>query len=421
MKQLEQIEVAIQTGDMDALKKHVKKLASSTDLEMLYDTADRLVSYGFLRKADELYLTLLEYLPNENQLKIDRANVLLEIGEEDDALLLLSEIGKSDDEYVQSLLVLADYYQMIGLAETALNKIKEAYGLVPNEPIIRFAYAELLLDAGKFAEAARMYEQLDQQVKKVGDVQIKERLAETYSAGAAYEKALPYYKELLEEKRTPNALFGTAFALYQMSEAQRAIPLLVELTEIDPDYYSAYMLLGQCYIQLQDEKKAYEIFIEGITRDEFDKELQLSAGKCALKRGQPDVAEKHLKEALALDPDYVDAAITLASLYNSQEENEKLVDLVEHMHKDIQDIPMLQAFLAYTYERTERYKEAYDLFKEVYEQLEDNEEFLAHYANFLVEEGLRGEAIMVARKIVELNPSNEEWKGFLEVEFDEEV
>ena len=53
------------------------------------------------------------------------------------------------------------------------------------------------------------------------------------------------------------------------------------------------------------------MFQKGIRRDEFDKELQLSAGKCALKLGLLDDAEDHLKEALALDPEYIDALITL--------------------------------------------------------------------------------------------------------------
>ena len=34
---------------------------------------------------------------------------------------------------------------MTGLAETALSKVKEAYKLLPDEPVIRFAYAELFL------------------------------------------------------------------------------------------------------------------------------------------------------------------------------------------------------------------------------------------------------------------------------------
>ena len=44
--------------------------------------------------------------------------------------------------------------------------------------------------------------------------------------------------------------------------------------------------------------------------------FRLAAGKSALKIGLPEEAEKHLKEALALDPEYVDALITLSSLYN---------------------------------------------------------------------------------------------------------
>ena len=71
------------------------------------------------------------------------------------------------------------------------------------------------------------------------------RLAETYSAGAAYEEAIPYYEEMLQEKTLPDTLFGAAFAYFQIGNAERAVTLLDELIEMDPDYFSAYMLLGQ--------------------------------------------------------------------------------------------------------------------------------------------------------------------------------
>ncbi len=87
--------------------------------------------------------------------------------------------------------------------------------------IIRFAYAELLLDSGKFGEAARLYSELKEEVQNIGDVSISSRLAETYSAGAAYEKSIPYYEELLEEKRLPDTLFGAAFAYYQIGKLQK--------------------------------------------------------------------------------------------------------------------------------------------------------------------------------------------------------
>ena len=80
------------------------------------------LAYGFMGEADRLYETLRLHLPDEAQLKIDRAGTLLELGEEDEALLLLTEVGPEDEEYVQALLALADYYQMSGMAEAALVK-----------------------------------------------------------------------------------------------------------------------------------------------------------------------------------------------------------------------------------------------------------------------------------------------------------
>ena len=356
MEQLQIIERLIQEGDVEGLGNLIDHFEKSIDFEMLYEAANLLASYGFMAEADRLYDTLLNHLPDEAQLKIDRASILIELDQEDEALLLLSEVKPTDDEYVQALLALADYYQMTGLAETALSKIKEAYTLLPNEPIVRFAYAELLLDAGKFGEAARIYSELKEEVEKIGDVTIASRLAESYSAGAAYEQSIPYYEELLADKRLPDTLFGAGFAYFQIGDAQKATLLLNELIEIDPDYYSAYMLAGQALLLAGEDDNAYQKFQEGIKRDEFDKELQLSAGKCALKLGMINEAEQHLKDALALDPEYVEALITLASLYNEREQDDELFELLTFAKEENMDIPILHAFLAYAFERTEQYK-----------------------------------------------------------------
>ena len=422
MEQLQQIEAYMHNGDVEALAQTLNRLSKSTDFDMLYETASLLVAYGFMEEANRIYRLLLEHLPDEAQLKIDRASTLMELGEEDEALLLLSDVKKSDDEYVQALLLLADYYQMTGLAEAALGKIQEAYALVPNEPVIRFAYAELLLDAGKFAEAARLYVDLKAEVAVIGDVQIISRLAETYSAGAAYEDAIPYYEEMLQEKAMPDILFGAAFAYYQTANTDRAITLLNQLIEADPDYFSAYMLLGQALLLAGSDKEAYDAFLDGIKRDEFDKELQLSAGKCALKIGHPEQAEAHLKEALALDPEYIEAMITLASLYNETEADEKIIDLLLNKEESLkEDTPLLKAFLAYAYERSEQFGEAYALFQEAYDGMNDNYEFLTKYANFLIEEGKQSRAIEVVNQLVEVYPEEEDWRVFLEAQNDEGV
>ena len=105
------------------------------------------------------------------------------------------------------------------------------------------------------------------------------------------KKRFRYYEEMLQENASPDTLFGAAFAYYQSGKAERAVRLLDQLIEIDPDYFSAYMLAGQALSLMGDDRKAYEKFMDGIRRDEFDKELQLAAGKSALKLGLPEEAE----------------------------------------------------------------------------------------------------------------------------------
>ena len=53
---------------------------------------------------------------------------------------------------------------------------------------------------------------------------------------------------------------------------------------------------------IEDNKKALEIIKEGLTRDEYEKEFYLFAGKMALKNSLPDEAEQYLRQAIALDP-----------------------------------------------------------------------------------------------------------------------
>lgn len=421
MKQLHDFEKAVHDGDIGQVNDLIDRVEKSGDFDLLYEAAGLLVDYGYVGQADHIYETLISYMPDEPQLKIDRANTLMELGDEDEALLLLSEVTPDQEEYVQALLALADYYQMIGMAEAALGKVKEALSRSPHVPVIRFAYAELLLDSGRYLEAAKLYSELyDEGHNEIAGMSIPLRLAETYSAGAAYEEALPYYEKILADAQLPDTLFGAAYAYYQSSQPDRSINLLEDLIVMDPDYFSAYMLAGQAYSQLGDDEKAFELFKQGIKRDEFDKELRLSAGKSALKLGLPLEAEEHLQHAIALDPEYIDAIVTLASLYNEREEHGELLKLLTEMNEEQMDIPLLSAFKAYALEREEQYAHAYVSYSKAYAGMKDDPSFLDRYARFLLDEGKRDEAIEVVKTLASFT-QHEEWTAFLETLNDEEV
>ena len=288
------------------------------DPDEQYELADLLTQYGFLQEAIKVLEHLQFLFPEENQLKIDQAQLYLEMDKEDEALELLTTVEKSSDAYPQALLTLADYYQMIGLYEVAEQKINEAITIIPKEPLLLYAKGELIIRNGRYLEAARIMEDLLPHQDAIPAVDLSLKLAEIYSAGAAYEEAIPYYAEALQKEVAPDVLFHAAYASFQVQHYETAVKHLENLLEIDPDYFSGYMLLAETYAMLEKNEEALKAIKDGIARDEFEKEYYLFAGKISLKLGRVKEAESFLREAIALDPEYMDAIFILSSLYSNK-------------------------------------------------------------------------------------------------------
>ena len=404
---------AIQNGDLKQINNLLERFLINEEPEIQYEIADLLLQYGFLHEANRVYEHLQFIFPDEVQLSIDRASVLMEIGEEDQALQLLMNIDSEAPEYPQSLLLLADYYQMQGLYEVAEQRINEALKLLPNEALLQFAKAELLFETGRFTEAARIYEELHEKDKNIAGVLLAERLAEVYRSGGGYETALDYYMEALEESVTPDLLFGSAYAAFQSEKYELAIKQLEDLKELDPDYFSAYLLLAESYAMIEDNKMALRSIEEGLKRDEYDKSLFLFAGKMALKNSMPEKAENYLQQSIALDPEYMEAILVLMSIYANQERSEDVLDLYENLKNDDFDWSALYPFVADAYTKEEQYERAYEIYQVAYNDFKDEPSFLEKYCYFLLEEGKRSEAQIVVKRLIELDPTDQQWLDLL--------
>ncbi|WP_084245524.1 tetratricopeptide repeat protein [Planomicrobium okeanokoites] len=409
MATVEEIQKAVETGDMGKLNALLDSYLLEGDPDEQYGLSEWLGEIGFVEEAVKV-LEHLEYLfPEESQLKIDRANLLIEADREDEALNLLMEIPKEDEYYAQALVTLADLFQLQGLMEAAENRLNEAIALLPAEPLLMQAKAELLLDSGRYLESAKIYQDLKSDVVEIDGVNFSERLAEVYSAGAAYEEALPFYEEALEDQVQPDVLFGAAVAAFQTQQYERAVQRLDELIVLDPDYFSAHLLKAQSLNMAEDYKAAYEAIKEGLKRDEFDKELYLFAGKLALKLGNTEDGVENLRQAVALDPEYMEAIFALVSYFHSKEMDEEVLELVEAAIESGDDWAGLYPMVAEAYERTEQFEQAATYFDLSYPAFREDSEFLGKYVRFLIEEGKRERALEILKELQVLEPDNQEW------------
>ncbi|QFG01141.1 hypothetical protein PB01_07640 [Psychrobacillus glaciei] len=394
---------------MEKLNDMIDSFLIEPDAETQYELADVLTQYGYTEEAIKVLAHLQFLFPDESQLKIDQAQLFLEMDKEDEALNLLTSVEKSSEVYPQALLTLADYYQMIGLYEVAEQKIDEAIAIMPKESLLLYAKGEILFETGRYLEAARVLENLLPLQDSIQGVDLPLKLAEIYSAGAAYEEAIPYYAEALKKEVSPDVLFHAAYASFQVQHYDTAVNQLENLLEIDPDYFSGYMLLAETYAMLEKNAEAFKAITNGIARDEFEKEYYLFAGKISLKMGKVKEAESFLQEAIALDPEYMDAIFILSSLFSKEEKDEELIELYETLKNEHFEWSSMYPFLADAFNRLEIYEKAYEFYKLAYTELKDDAQFLGKYVYFLLEEGKREEALEVIGLLQELEPENSTW------------
>jgi tetratricopeptide (TPR) repeat protein len=379
-----------------------------------FELGEGLFQLGFLEEAKTLFEVLLKKFPEEGEILVFLAEINLELDHEEEALKLLERISENDPSFPQSLLLLADLYQMQGLFEVSEQKILKAKQMLPNEKIIDFALGELYAEQGRLSDAIDAYQLVLEEQTEIGGVNLHQRLAEVLSVSGQFEEALPYYDKALQEKLEINTLFGYAFTAYQAGYYRTAIEKFNELKELDREYHALYLYLAKSYEQEGELEESYQAIKSGILQDEFNKDLFFYGGKLALKLGKEEEAEQLFRESLVLDPGFTEAALTLNKLFLQNDRYEDVLDLVQYLETIDEEEPQLLWDAAIALHKTENYLEALNNYKRAYTFFKNNTDFQEDYGYFLMEEGKTKEAAEIFNELLKEDPSNEEYLSVLE-------
>lgn len=412
MDKVNKIITLLENGHHEEALESYQQILLDGSHEERFLLAEELFQYGFLEESKALYERLLEAYPEEGELLVLLAETHIDLGNEEEAILVLEKINEHDPSFPQSLLLLADLYQMDGLFEVSEQKLLKAKEILPDEIIVDFALGELYAEQGRFLEAKRIYENVLRKEEIIAGINVNQRLADILSAGGAFEEALPYYEKALDDKLEINTLFSYAFTALQAGFNRTAIEKLTELKELDPEYHSLYLYLAQAYEREEEAGSGLEAVKEGIKQDEFNKELFFYGGKLALKNGDEKESEDMFRQALALDPEYVQAAILLNKLLLQQERYEDVIEITE-MLNELEE-PQLIWDSAVAFQHIEEYSEALNKYQLAYTFFKQQPDFLSDYGYFLAEEGKREEAAEIFNTLIKLEPGNEEYLDVLQ-------
>ena len=228
------------------------------------------------------------------------------------------------------------------------------------------------------------------------------------------KKHYSYYDKAIDDKLEINTLFGYAFTALQAGYNRTSIERFEELKELDPEYHSLYLHLAKAYEREEELENSLKVIQEGIRQDEFNKDLFFYGGKIAIKLANPELAEQYFREALALDPGFTEAALTINKLFFQQERYEAVIDLISQLDYVEDEEPQLLWDSALAYEKLEEYSYALDKYENAYTFFKNNEAFLNDYGYFLIEEGKTDLAAEIFKQLQKGDPTNGEYADLLD-------
>ncbi|MEN3245897.1 tetratricopeptide repeat protein [Fructilactobacillus sanfranciscensis] len=400
---------ALQNNDLDEYQKNLKNALDQDNDDMLFSLAEELYSLGFSDDALKIYRQLLKKYPDEDEIRTYIADILIAKDDTDGALEVLNEIKPDSSYYINALLVEADLYQTQDLFVVSEHKLIEAEKLAPDEPIVKFAVAELYYSEGKYESAIKLYLNLIKQGQlSISNVNLVERLGVSYAHVGNFENAIGYLEQIKPIDMTPDVLFETGFTYLQLGNYAKSIEIFEMLRDTDNQYASLYIYLGEAFEKDNKPEDALRTYQEGLSVDEYNVILYLKAADIAARLGKMDLTVKYLEKGNQVNPDNMEAVTKLSEIYVKDGQFEKDVDFLSDYLSDNNLVPQLYWDLAISYDHMNKIKQASENYQKAAMNLKDNPDFLKNYIFFLRENGKVNESIEFLKQYVNLVPDDDE-------------
>lgn len=402
----EKMVVSIQNQDLEHANKYFKKALKEDDDEALLELAEYLESIGFLNQAKTIYEKERASFPEVN---INLAQIAAEDGDIEAAFTYLDAISPDSDAYLSALLVMADIYDMEGLADVAREKLLLA-SQISDEPLVTFGLAEIEMELGHFSEAIKKYAKLDNRdVLEMTGISTYQRIGKAYASLGKFEAAVEFLEKAIEIEYDDETVFELATILYDQDEFQKANTYFKQLDTMDPDFQGYEYVYALSLHEENKTEEALRMAQKGISKNAFDARLLLLASQLAYELHDAAQSESYLLSAKEVAEDEEEVLMRLTNLYLEEERYEDVITFA----KEPIDNVLTKWNIAKAYQGLEADKKALALYNDLAADLGENPEFLHDYAYILREFGQKEHAHQVAKHYLTLVPDDVNMVEFL--------
>jgi tetratricopeptide (TPR) repeat protein len=408
----EQLLTAIQKNDFSQNRILLRKALAHDDENTLAKLAASLSDLGLTDLAQEIYRALLKKDPDNGFYKVYLSEILLNDGQDDEALSLLYDVKPEDDAYLASLLASADYYEANGLVETAAAKLDQARKLAPHEPAVIFGQAELAYENGDYQTALPLYRQLAKKRRAVAEVSLNQRLISCLANLGDYEEAAKLLRQDQDSIVSIDDRYQAGVIWLAAGDNKQAIKYFDSVLEQSPDYVSVYPRLAEAYAKEHDQNNALQTALTGLSYDQYNGRLYALAAQVAANLGQEEQAEDLLTKGLKQLPDDNSLRLQLSNLFLHQGRDEDNVDLLAELPDDDKE-PQVYWNLALSQLHLEKLAEAKANFLLAYPAYKDNPDFLKNFIELLQAQGDTQTLKILVQDYLKLVPDDPDMQDLL--------
>lgn len=408
MTNSEKMVASIQAQDLVHAEKYFNRALKEDDQETLLSLGEYLESIGFYPQAKLIYEQLIGDYP---ELALSLAQIAAEDGQIEEAFLYLDTIKEGDEAYLESLLVMADLYQMEGLTDVARDKLLLASEF-SQEPLIYLGLAEMELELGNYQTAISFYASLDNRsILEETGISTYQRIGLAYASLGKFEAAIEFLEKAVEIEYDDQIVYELALILLDQGESQKSEIYFKQLDTINPDfegYELAYAKALHAEHKLQD---ALRVLQQGLAKNSFDNQLLLFASQLSYENHDAKAAEHYLLQAKEIAEDQEEIDLRLSTLYLEREAYEDVIAL----EREGIDQVLTRWNIAKAHQALENEEEAFELYQALEDDLGNNPEFLKDYAYLLYEFAYRAKAKEIAKRYLQLVPDDSEVAAYFEI------
>ena len=270
-------------------------------------------------------------------------------------------------------LAIGEVYRRLGLHSEAKNAFKESLRTENPEPG-HMAMGGMLLEARRYAEAAAEFEQVLKRNPSSKDAALN--LALALHKGGNNQAALERLRILEAGSAPPDTAFYYTIlgnVLAKLGQWDQALEALRKGTELEPQGLDLYFQMGLVMLNAGALQDASSLLERVAAKHPNSAALRVGLAQVCLAGDQLEAAEKHLHEAIRMNPEY--------------------------------DEPYF--LLGHCYLELNRFDRAFDSYSKAIERNPDRADFHSGLGTALLKQGKADAALLEFHKAAELEPAAE--------------